>query len=78
MKTLFQLKNVEFTLTEKLNMQNPSYYVLKAFEKYNQGLINFTEYMDVLSDVQEYAHLWEEVNSTEHRLNQITEKLNFL
>jgi flagellum-specific peptidoglycan hydrolase FlgJ len=76
MKTLFELKNVEFTLTEKLNMQNPSYYVRKAFQMYDCGLISMTEYVDIIIKINDYSHMKEEAESTMARVYDLEETLD--
>ena len=41
-------------------MNHPSMYVRKAYETYDQGLINLTEFGELVRDIQDYASLWEE------------------
>lgn len=60
---------------EENRMNHPSMYVRKAYETYDQGLINLTEFGELVRDIQDYASLWEEHMSLTDNLEAIQEKI---
>jgi len=57
-------------------MRNPSEYIRKAYQMYDQGRISLTEFVGAVQDVHDYAYFWEEHQSLNCKVAEMEEDLD--
>jgi hypothetical protein len=65
---LFKMYNVEF--------KNESEYVRRAYEKYDCGLISMFEYATIISEIEEYANLKNQLDGLQNRVREFQQALD--